>query len=111
MGGVETPRGVLASLLTYSLADGSADWLIPLHLDKLPEGRKKWVKGDGLYLFPARKEEWARNREKLRHLNDQGGRQVANILARNTGLHSRGAPTEKAGGLLRKTYLCKGRGV
>ena len=37
-----------------------------------------------------------------------GGRPVANIVARNSGIHSKGAPPEQDGGLLRQTYLCKG---
>ena len=45
---------------------------------------------------------------KLRHLNDQGGRRVANIVARNSGPHPKGAPPEKDGGVLSKTYLCNG---
>ena len=79
-----------------------------LHLDKLPKGQQKWVEGNGLYLFSTRKEEWGRSRGNLRHLNDRGGRPVANIVARNIGEHSKDAPPEQAGGLLRQTYLCTG---
>merc|ERR1712112_401372 len=37
-----------------------------------------------------------------------GGRPIANIVARNSGLHAKEAPPEQAGGLPRQTYLCKG---
>ena len=104
----EALRGVLARLRTYSLTDGGADWLMSLQLDKLPKGQQKWVEENGLYLFSTHKEEWARNRETLRHLNDQGGRPVANIAARNSGLHAKDAPPGQAGGVMRQNYLCKG---
>ena len=76
-----------------------------LQLDKLPKGKRKWVEEHGLYLFSTHKEEWSRNRGKLRHLNGQGVRAVANIAAGNSGLRSKDAPPEQAGGLLRQTYL------
>ena len=44
----------------------------------------------------------------IRNLDDQGGRLLANIAARNSGLRSKDAHPGQAGGLLRKTYLCKG---
>ena len=60
-----------------------------------------------MYLLSTRKEECDRNREKLRNLNNQGGRPVANIVAGNIGIHSMDAPPDQAGGLLWQTYLCK----
>ena len=101
------PRGVPTRLRTYSLTDGSADWLLSRQLDTLPKGQQKWVEENDLYLFSTHKEEWARNREKHRHLNDQGGRPVANIVERNSGPRPKDAPPEQAGGILRQTYPCK----
>ena len=65
-----------------------------LQLDKLPKGQQKWVEGNGLYLFSTHKGKWARGRGKLRRIDGQGGRPVANIAARNSGIHSKEAPTE-----------------
>ena len=90
--GDATTRGALARLWTYRLTDGCADWLMSLQLDKLPKGKQKWVEENGLYLFSTHKEEWAWNMQKLRHLNDIGGRPVANIAAENSGIHSKDAP-------------------
>ena len=56
-----------------------------LQLDKRPTGRQKWVGVKDLCLSPTQKEGWSRNRDKLRHPNDQGGRPVANIAARKAG--------------------------
>ena len=106
--GGETLRGVLTRLRTYSHTEAGADWLMSFQIDKLTKGKQEWVEEGGLYIFPTHKEEWARNREKLRHPGDQGGRPIANIVARNIGIRSKGAPPEQAGGLLRQTYLCKG---
>ena len=33
---------------------------------------------------------------------------IANVLAKNSGARAKDAPAEKAGGLSRKTYICKG---
>ena len=74
-----------------------------LHLDIPPEGQKKWVEENGMYLFATRTEEWARNTEKLRLLHDQCGRPVANIAERHIGIPAKDAPLGTAGGLLRKT--------
>ena len=46
--------------------------------------------------------------EKLRQLNDQGGRPIANVAAQIIGLYSEDAPTGKAGGRARQTYICNG---
>ena len=81
---------------------------MPLHLDKLPKGHQKREGGIALYLFSTQTDGWARNREDLRHPNDQGGRSIANIAAGNSVVHSKGAPPDQAGGLLRQTYICKG---
>ena len=43
----------------------------------------------------------------LRKLNDQGGRLIANIVARSSGIRAKDAPAENDGGLLMKTYICK----
>ena len=79
-----------------------------LQIDKLHPKHREWVEENGLYLFSTHNEEWAWNKEKLRALNDQGGRPVATVVARNSGLHSKDASAETAGGLQRQTYLCKG---
>ena len=106
--GDETPRVVLAQPRTYSIAYGGSGGLMSRHLDKLPRGQHIWVAENGLYLFSTQNEERGRIAENLRHLNDQGGRPVANIAARDIGIHSTGAPHGEDGGLLRQTYLCKG---
>ena len=56
--GDEALRGVLTRLLTYSLTDEDADWMMYLQLDNLPKGQQKWVEENGLYLFSTHKEEW-----------------------------------------------------
>ena len=46
--GGATLRGVLARLRTYSLTDGSADWLMSRQIDKPPKAQGKWVDGGGV---------------------------------------------------------------
>ena len=98
-------RGVLARLRRYSLTEGEVAWAISPQLDKLPNGRQKWVAANGAYLFSTNKEDWARNREKLRLLDDKGGRPIANIVARDSGLRAKDAPPANAGGILRRPYI------
>ena len=82
--------------------------MMSLHLDKLPKGQQEWIEANGLHRFSTRKEERGRNRGNLRHLNAQGGRPVANIVARNSGIRPKDAPPGEAGWILRQPYLCKG---
>ena len=79
--------------------------MMSVQLDKLPKEKQKRVEESGLYLSLARTEERGRNRAKIRNLNDQGGRHIANIASRNSGLCSEDAPPDQAGGPLRLTYL------
>ena len=65
-------------------------------------------RGERLVSAPPLTRRIGRGKEMLRHLNDQGGRPVANIAARNSGLHAKDAPPGQAGGVMRQNYLCKG---
>ena len=106
--GEERQMGVSTRLRTYSLTEGGADWFASLQVGRIRALHMAWVGGKALFLFSARKEEWLRGKEKLKALNDMGGRPAAHIAARNSGIRAKDATADSAGGLSRKTYLCRG---
>ena len=48
----------------------------------------EWIGEKAMYLCSTHNEEWARGKEKIRSLNEQGDRPVAHIVATNRGAHA-----------------------
>ena len=65
-------------------------------------------RGVALYLLPIQCEEWARGREELRSLNNQGGRPVAHIVATNRGARKRRASRKRGRATATETHICRG---
>ena len=75
---------------------------------RAPSGHRAWVGEKAPHLLPTHNAERLRIQEKLQALNEMGGRPVAHIAARNSGIREKDSPAEAAGGLARKNYLRRG---
>ena len=59
----------------------------------------------GLFVFPTHDDEWFHNKKNLLEANKYAP--VAKLSAKSEGMH-KNVPSDKAGGLLGRLFLCKG---
>ena len=106
-------RDVLLGMREYKTTREQALWLqqfqwdnlrISLGVDLLSR-----MNSDGLFVFPSHADEWNHNKIKLLEMNETFP--IALIKAEGTGTHSKSESGDKAGGLVKTLYLCRGAKV
>ena len=106
-------RDVLQSMRSYSIMPNQAHWLQQFQWQNLnvTYGVKvnEEMDSHGLFVFPTHQEEWERNKSKLLQQNQY--HPVAKVKAEMNGPHAASSSADKAGGLVRELYICKGAKV
>ena len=67
------------------------------------------IYSEGLFVFPNHSDEWNHNKKKLIDLNTT--QPIAKICSISRGAHAKSSSSDKASGLVRTLYLCKGAKV
>lgn len=106
-------RNTLMSLREYKLTEKQAVWLQQFQWERLRRsyGQELLTRmsSEGLFVFPNHSGEWNHNKLKILELNRSFP--IAKISAVTTGFHSKSSSSDKAGGLVRTLFLCKGAKV
>jgi hypothetical protein len=103
-------KDTLSALREYKTTNKQAQWLQQFQWNTLKithgENLLHRMSAHGLFVFPTHEAEWNHNKSSLLEQNKYFP--IAKINAINTGLHANSSPSDKAGGLIRTLYLCKG---
>ena len=106
-------RNVLLGIREYKTTKEQALWLQQFQWDNLRTlhgtSLLQRMASDGLFVFPTHTQEWNHNKAKLLEMNEKYP--IAKIQAEGTGSHSKSASSDKAGGLTKILYICKGAKV
>ena len=105
-------KDVLTAMREYKTSVEQAKWLQSFQWNNLKistcfdEGLLSRMNDNGLFVFPSHVDEWNHNKNKLLELNKTYP--IAKVSAKTIGIHANRASSEKAGGLIKHLYLCKG---
>ena len=106
-------REVLLGMCEYKTTEEQAKWLQQFQWDNLRNTHDtnllQRMSSDSLFVFPTHAEELKHNKTKLLEINEHNP--VAKIQAKGSGSHSQACSTDKAGGLVKTLYLCRGAKV
>ena len=103
----------LFSMREYKTTSKEAEWWWRFQWDDLTRQygvlKMDEMKNNSVFVFPPHDLEWAHNKHHPQMANQKAP--VAKIAAMNTGRHAKVATSDKAQGLHRLVYLCKGAKV
>ena len=103
----------LLSMREYQTTAKQATWwrLFQWHdlIKKYGGNKMEEMRNNSVFVFPTHDLEWAHNKHRLQMANEH--EPVAKIVAMGTGRHAQTASSDKAQGLHRVIYLCKGAKV
>ena len=106
-------REVLLNMREYKTTEVQAKWLQQFQWDNLRKSHGttllQRMNSDSLFVFPTHEEEWKHNKTKLLEMNENNP--IALIKAKGSGSHSHTSGSDKAGGLVKTLYLCRGAKV
>ena len=111
----KTLKDVLMAMRQYQITSEQAKWLQNFEWNNLKNNKQygddlcKRMQENGLFVFPSHADEWSHNKSKLLETNKS--HPIAKIDAKTEGIHANKVSSDKAGGLIRTLYICKGAKV